>query len=230
MKRYIYNNIDFRIVSAKSIANFKECQAFDFNELVKNEKDFSSQSKEALLLEYEHLFKFILRLERLFLLYSKESNLIIKDELINNLYNAFDDIDELEASYTDIFSTELRQFIRLAHHYYFNILVQEIMVILETIDPEEATVAKMYPKLVNLITDYLQALLINLYEFEYNTNNNTGNFLCFTKLDAFSLTGNSEAFAKKLEFYNKFGSEFFDFKNYSERDIPEVTKQLTENR
>jgi len=93
MKSYIPNNINFRIVSSTSIAKFKQDQAYDFNEIIKQRDVITAPAREVILLEYDHWFKWIVKLEKVFLLLNEEDKndtLIQKTDVL--LRNEMDDI------------------------------------------------------------------------------------------------------------------------------------------
>ncbi len=63
-KDYTRNNVSFRIVSSKAIAEFKNSQAFMFTQLTEGKYKFADTPKELLLLLYDNWFRWIVFLER----------------------------------------------------------------------------------------------------------------------------------------------------------------------
>jgi hypothetical protein len=87
---YTPNNIHFRIVSSKTLAQFKHDQSFDFAELVYNPKvKFGAESREVVLLNYEEWFNFLLLLEKYFISLNDKVNLTDKHaQYILDMMNA----------------------------------------------------------------------------------------------------------------------------------------------
>ena len=163
MKTYIPNNINFRIVSSNALAKFKQDQAYDFNELNKHRDKLSAPAREVILLEYDHWFKWIVRLEKVFLLLSddeKTDSLIQKTEAM--LQTEMDDIHDVMLIYTDFFSGELTSFVNFMHRYSLESLRVAIALTLKDNDMFSA-----FSKIVFYISIYLQQVLLGLREIEF---------------------------------------------------------------
>lgn len=162
MKSYIPNNINFRIVSSNALAKFKNDQAYDFNEIKSKPNTYSAAAREVVLLEYDHWFKWIVKLEKVFLLlseYDKADALSQKTCVL--LQAEMDDIHEVMSVYTDFFSSDLTNFISSIHRYSTEALKSSIEYILNNHD-----IFSAFSKIVHLISLYLQQILISLEEYE----------------------------------------------------------------
>ena len=163
MKSYIPNNINFRIVSSTALAKFKQDQAYDFNEINKHRDEVSSAAREVILLEYDHWFKWIVKLEKVFLLLSeddKTDTLIQKTDVL--LRTEMDDISEIMAVYTDFFSPTLTSFINFVHRYSVETLK---VAFAETLSKNDMFCS--FSKIVFYISLYLQQILLALQEIEF---------------------------------------------------------------
>ena len=162
MKSYIPNNINFRIVSSNAIAKFKQDQAYDFNEINQNRNNFSGQAREVILLEYDHWFKWIVKLEKVFLMLSEDDDVDLLYQKTNILLqNEMDDITEIMSIYTDYFSTELTSFMKFIHRYSFETLSGTVKTTLQ-----ENDVFSAYSRIVYMLSLYLQHVLLSLQEVE----------------------------------------------------------------
>lgn len=162
MKTYIPNNINFRIVSSNAISKFKQDQAFDFNDLNKHRDILTSAAREVILLEYDHWFKWILRLEKVFLLLGDDENISALGKKSEALLQAeMDEIHEVMSIYTDFFSGDLTNFVNFVHRYS---LVSLQIAVAETL--KENDMFSAFSKIVFYISIYLQQLLLSLREIE----------------------------------------------------------------
>lgn len=177
MKQFTQNNIDFRIVSSNAIASFKASQAFDFNEVVKNKKNFNPAAREVLLLLYDYWFRFLMRTEKLFLfLDENEPPQILIPQLIGNAKYLMEEVEDVLLSHEDLFDNDLVGFVKNYHSFTFKIIQFFITEHLE----EGKTVYRAYPFLVQLISMYLQLMLFSLYEFDNNIIQRHEPFLSYT--------------------------------------------------
>lgn len=162
MKTYIPNNINFRIVSSNSIAKFKQDQSYDFFEIVKLGDLISPPAKEVILLEYDHWFKWILKLEKIFLLVTEDdSNESIYNQVELLLQSEMDDIYEIMSVYTNFFNFEFTKFIHFVHKYSLESLQRGIK---DAIINNDLGVS--FSKIVFYISIYLQQILMAVQEFE----------------------------------------------------------------
>lgn len=162
MRTYIPNNINFRIVSSNSIAKFKQDQAFDFYEIVKMGDKISDPAKEVILLEYDHWFKWIILLERSFLLLTEHDNDDkVFDQVDLMLKTEMSDIIDIMSIHTEFFDPELTKFVRFIHKYSTDALSVTIK---NAIKLNDLGVA--FSKIVFFISIYLQQVLFAMQEIE----------------------------------------------------------------
>lgn len=163
MKIYIPNNIGFRIVSSNAIAKFKQDQAFDFYEIVKLKDTISASAKEIILLEYEQWFRWILKLEKIYLLISDENDKksLIKNQITLLLKSEMDDIYETMSIYGKFFNRDLTDFINYIHRCSLETLINVINNTFETDD-----LGCSFSNIVFYISIYLQQILFSIQEIE----------------------------------------------------------------
>jgi len=84
---YVYNNIQYRILTSEALANFKSNQAFVLNQIVNNKYNwpFSEIAKEGILYIYNIMSEFIFCLEqKLLYIYEKNQSLFeIIDKILD---------------------------------------------------------------------------------------------------------------------------------------------------
>lgn len=221
MKSYIPNNINFRIVSSNAIAKFKQDQAYDFNEINQNKNCFSGQAREVILLEYDHWFKWIVKLEKVFLMLSEDDDIELLYQKTNILLqNEMDDITEIMSVYTDYFSTELTSYMKFIHRYSFETLSGAVKTALKDND-----VFSAYSRIVYLLSLYLQQVLLALQEIEQIMKREQPVAKIFfsdwcneaLKID------NIYPLVKRVDFFkSKFNVSEFEIINHSNNVIPEA--------
>ena len=229
MKTYIPNNINFRIVSSNALAKFKQDQAYDFNELNKHRDILSAPAREVILLEYDHWFKWAVRLEKVFLLLSddeKTYSLIQKTEAM--LQTEMDDIHDVMLIYTDFFSGELTSFVNFMHRYSLESLRVAIALTLKDNDMFSA-----FSKIVFYISIYLQQVLLGLREIEFllkNKEKTVGHLFYSGYCKETCHASGICPIAERSKYYkNEFGTTVFEVKNMTREkmtcDCKERVKQ-----
>jgi hypothetical protein len=177
---YTPNNIRFRIVSSVAIAQFKQDQAFDFNELINNEAySFSTEARETLLLNYEVWFKFICHLERIFIrsLHNKDLILSLADVLRNMAVETLKEVNDVIQTHPSIFhsSDPTTALVAKAHLPFSEHVFATIA------ESKDSNMYVAFPKIVNAISNSLHNLLFILHEVE-NLKKQDGNaFLSLTE-------------------------------------------------
>ncbi len=174
-EKYHPNNIRFRTVACKAISQFKENQAFDFNELSCKEKceiPFSDAAKETILLYYDVMFKYLLTVETMFIKMDRQKNLdSVTIERMNELYiDHIVYIIRIFKSHPDVF--------KHINFGFFNTEKQEL--INKLITKRISTFAgdniyKVFPILASFLSDILNGIMLDLYEYENTINNNESN-------------------------------------------------------
>ena len=162
MKSYIPNNINFRIVSSNALAKFKQDQAYDFNELNQNKQLFSNEAKEVILLEYDHWFKWLVRLEKIFLMLGEDENPEVLISRIDLFFNTeLEDIKDVMRLHTEFFSKEITKFVENMH-----VTASKAFTSIVSQTLKNDAVFSAFPKIAVFISDYLQQLLMGMYEIQ----------------------------------------------------------------
>lgn len=215
---YTPNNIRFRIVSSAAIAQFKQDQAFDFNELINNAAyKFSAPARETLLLNYELWFKFICRLERLMIrtLHSADKLGQLTETIEVQAKDIMLELDEVIKSHPGIFNAGPQTIlIQKAHTPYIEQLYAEIR------DCVNDTMYIAFPKLVTIISNNLHNLLLILHEVDNLVMKNESPFLSFTDevFPIWDRTGVCPLQTRSQLYRNEYDISEFVLKNY--RGIP----------
>jgi hypothetical protein len=226
---YTPNNIRFRIVSSAAIAQFKQDQAFDFNELINNEAySFSAEARETLLLNYEVWFKFICRLEKM-MIRTLHANDLLGELTLSIDMLARDILTELEdviQTHPTIFNatSPTTQLIAKAHFPYTNNVFDVIS------SCREQTMYLAFPRIVNAISNSLHNLLFILHEVENLKKEDGHNFLSMTEevIEIWNATGVCPLQTRAALYYVTFNAYEFSIKNYSGVPInPECIELLT---
>lgn len=82
------NNIEFRMMSAKSIEKFKNTQAFQLNELSNGKFHFSNKRRELLLLKYDIIFKCIIQAESMIIHNGGSIDDLLKNGIVAMMHKA----------------------------------------------------------------------------------------------------------------------------------------------
>jgi len=216
MQTFIKNNLSFRVVSSNAIAKFKAGQAFDFNELARKNNSFSASSKETLLLEYEYWFKWVLRVEKIFLMLGEEeSPKVLVDQLCNSVKLEFGEIEDMMRCHPEVFEQVTVDFISVLHK-----SLSDALCALIRLELAEADMFSAFSLVSNNISDYLQLVLFSLYELEAISNKepafiDVSTFCHNTKCD----TGICILTEKAKYFRDTFDVDKFIIKNYTSHDI-----------
>lgn len=216
MKGYIKNNIKFRIVSSNSIAQFKSAQAFDFNEISNGSSAFLETTREVLLLEYEYIFKWITRAEKLFLLLNDSDDASsLFQTLIIYIDHLMSDIEEVMGYYPNEFSNYIIEYIANFHNSYYDILEKQFKKYMSS------DIYSAYPRIVNCVSEYLQQLVFVLHDYDNNVMSKRDEpFLSFTDISIESLKENGyQNLINRAHFFKRnFDINTFILKNYSNHD------------
>lgn len=218
MKTYIPNNINFRIVSSNALAKFKQDQAYDFNEINQHRDTFSDASKEIILLEYDHWFKWLVRLEKVFLMAADDTSYLLKK--VETLFiSEMEDLKDVTGVHIEYFPRESLLFTNYMHQIAydaFGIIVKKSL--------ESGEVFSAYPIIVTFISDYLQQLLKGLEELEFICRNNdqcgiinhTNSSVGICKLSGICFPS-----CRAIYFSNKYNINLFNVINHTQTEIPE---------
>lgn len=217
---YTPNNIRFRIVSSSAIAQFKQDQAFDFNELINNEAySFSPEARETLLLNYELWFKFICRLEKM-MIRMMHSNDALGDLVVSMDALAKDTLMESEdviRTHPTIFNSgsPTTALIMKAHRPFIDHIFDMI------VKSRQLSMYLAFPKIVAVISNCLHNLLFILHEVEKLKKNEGENFLSMTHeiFEIWDITGVCPLQTRAALYRKEFAVNEFFIKNYSGRKV-----------
>lgn len=219
---YSPNNIRFRIVSSAAIAQFKQDQAFDFNELINNEAyKFSAEARETLLLNYELWFKFICRLERLMIrtLHSNDKLEHLTETIEIQARDIMVELDEVIKSHPSIFNAGPQTLlIQKAHQPYIENFYTEVR------GCKNDTMYLAFPKMVTTISNNLHNLLLILHEVDNLVCEHQAPFLSFTDevFPIWDRTGVCPLQTRSQLYYKEFDVNEFHLKNYRGVPVPQA--------
>lgn len=224
---YTPNNIRFRIVSSAAIAQFKQDQAFDFNELINNEAySFSPEARETLLLNYEVWFKFICRLEKMMIRTLHANDLL--GELTLSIDMMAKDIlvelaDVIQTHPTIFNSTSPLVMLITKAHAPFSLHVFDVIA-----ETRDQTMYLAFPRIVNAISNHLHNLLFILHEVENLKKENGNDFLSMTEevVQIWKETGACALVARAVLYREAFNVHDFAVKNYSGEPIDPACFEL----
>jgi len=160
-RKFVGNNIDYRIGSSAALAKFKEAQTFIFNQLAFNPyHEFSYSAKEILLLRFDVYFDLLCEIEQYLLIKQDEvkfddvwdMNEERKDYVINTLLEQCTDLDKR------YFLTYLKLMSPLSD--YHEVIVKNIL------ENEELSLATKFSAITDLIINVLHHILYVLQELD----------------------------------------------------------------
>jgi hypothetical protein len=226
---YSPNNIRFRIVSSSAIAQFRQDQAFDFNELINNhEYSFSPESREILLLNYDMWFRFILRLEKVLI-----RNHHTTDELGSFVEHiemfareTIVEIGDIMSSHPDLFGTgtPVANVITKSSAVFSDHILRTILAC------NHESMYTVFPRIVTAISNSLNNLLFILHETE---NLKLGNaFLSYTdEVKEISAAEEKCILTDRAKLYQSLNAcEGFILKNYTSAEVDaDCSTSLVEN-
>jgi hypothetical protein len=214
---YSPNNIRFRIVSSSAIAQFRQDQAFDFNELINNtEYSFSSEARETLLLNYDLWFRFILRLEKVLIRHHTGEQLGRLVEHIEMFAREIvTDIHEVMKTNPEIFDTNSVRWniVDKAITSFYDHVLRQIH------KCTEDTMYTAFPKIVIAISNALNNLLFILHETENLKNGHY--FLSYTdEAVEIYVDGFPCPLIQRAKLYqDAYGESTFVLKNYTKKPV-----------
>jgi hypothetical protein len=228
MSLYTPNNIHFRIVSSKTLAQFKNDQSFDFAELVYNSKvSFGADSREAVLLCYEEFFGFLLMLEKYFISLSHSTVLDgSHTQYIRSLMRQTTDrirsvVQENPQYFGDVQKVLDTRAVRLLH--------ERLRESAGSVSGK--TIYTAYPFIATLLSDVLHQILLALAEHEEMGKQKTIVINCgsySTSSEDILPSAGELALVKALQYSKWIGSKNVALRNVSlsESDFREVRNKL----
>lgn len=225
MMQYQRNNIVFRIAASAAICKFKNLQTLSFIQLARKELNFDIAAREVVLLTFDRFSQWIYRVERICL--STPNNDTSVHLLVNTLKTSFIDeyriIQTVVESHPDVFTPIVAKYLRVIHEYTVHIIDDKFD------NLENKHTNDLFTDIVDIVSDYLQHILVALHEFNNNCITHAEkpfiSMVLFYKLDdKFKYVPCLE----RLKFFNKYeGSQNFVFKHYCSSDAELHFENLT---
>jgi hypothetical protein len=228
MVRYQHNNIIFRIASSNAISKFKAVQAHTFVQLARKDLGFDDSTKEVVLLEYDRFSQWLFRIERICMA-AQEGKMppalrqAIKESCSEELRN----VEVVLESYPDIFSPTISKFEQLIHSY-------SAQLIHDRMDRSmNETVDRAFEQVVEIVSDYLQHMLICLHEINNNCiSKSSAPFICIADFCANCENPEERYYAirKRAEFFkNLSGGDTYLLKDYTNQNLFAEAKNYLSN-
>lgn len=217
MIKYQRNNIVFRIASSDAIAKFKSVQAHALMQLARSDIGFDLAAREVVLLEYDRLSQWLYRMERILLAVGEGK---IPEELRTAVLESFREemivVENVIDMHAEVFDKTAAQFTKMIHTYSFALIHEEMS------KRMEQTIDRAYGALMDLISEYLQHLLICMHEYNNNIVTKKSEpflsygFYCAKLSDT---PRHFDPIIRRAEFFVKNGvGTSFVFKNYANGD------------
>lgn len=228
MVKYQRNNIVFRIASSDAISKFKATQSHAFLQLTRSDIAFDESAKEVVLLEYDRISQWLYRIERILLssdLHKAASPL--RAAITESFREEILTIENVIDAHSGVFTKDVNEYTKLIHAYAFAPLVDKIEKCLS-----ETSVPKAFMAVAELMSNYLQHVLVCMHEYNNNViTNKCTPFLCLSD-SCVALEPETDVFiplVKRANFFkSKTDCSTFMFKDYSSRIHPfeEASKAL----
>ena len=214
MIKYQRNNIIFRIASSDAISKFKHTQAHAFVQLARPEFSFDVSAREVVLLEYDRISQWLYRIERILQSVGEgEMPIQLRTAVMESFREEINVIETVLETHPEVFDAPVVEFAKLIHVYTFFLMEDQMACMMDD------TIDRAFVELADLVSEYLQHLLICLHE--YNSNCilrsatpfvSIGDFcLCIKKANRRFLP-----IIKRIQFFKKMGcGDTYVFKNYS---------------
>jgi hypothetical protein len=147
----------------------------------------------------------------------------LKQTAFMTLIDELNTIEEVCERHPQIFDETIRKFVRLIHHY-SAASIKNLFEDAFTLDQDKA-----YAKMTDVVSNYLQHLLIAMHEFNNNVLRAKDPFICVTE---FSIQSNVQppTMAQRATFFSELlGVQTFEVKNFTEQlDISDCVKLLND--
>jgi len=163
--RYQRNNILFRIASASAISKFKSIQAHSFGQLTRRELCFDESAREAVLLAYDRFSQWVFRAERICLTVAAHSDVATSELTVSFLASFLDEqrvILSVLESHPEVFPKCIFKYLKLIHTYMGTFMEQKFLAL------EGVKIDTLFTEVTDLVSKYLQHILIALHEFNAN--------------------------------------------------------------
>lgn len=217
---YRENNINFRIASACAISDFKSAQAHAFLQVCRKEFDFNLSSREVVLLSYDRLSKWIMNLEKDFVMEEGvDLPTTLQQSTLLSIMSEFEKIESICMDNQHVFTPQIIQFLKIIHSYSQPIIFEELGKAMKN-NPARAFVA-----VANLLSEYLQHVLISMHEFNNNVILGKDPFICISPFCLPKTSAKFVALQTRAAYFKSVTQEDCDFllKNYTSVDVTEQT-------
>lgn len=195
MSYYLRNNVEFRIVSCKEIGRFKDEQAFIFSEIISGKHIFSDPSKEALYLLYEHIFRWVLFIERLLIDSDNEISSSVQKICREEASVYYEGVSRLLRLNPDVFLPKFAKAFLLAHRYTVDLWQSRLYV------PEVTNRTEYFRKAMAAVASFLNSTLFIVHEVDSLAfHSYVEPFLC-VEPDDFVALPNEYGFISRCEIY-----------------------------
>lgn len=209
---YRENNIVFRIASADALSRFKKVQAHSFIQITRKDIEFGRAAREVLLLSYDRFSNWLYRMERSFLMaHHGPMSEDLKRTAFMTLIDEFNTIEEVCERHAQIFDDRIRKFIRIIHHY------SSVSIQLQFNKAFELDQDKAYAKMVDVVSSYLQHLLIAMHEYNNNLLRGKNPFICISEFSLLASVEPAMVVQRAKFFVEELGADIsFEVKNFTE--------------
>ena len=221
---YRENNIVFRIVSADALSRFKKVQAHSFIQITRKDVEFGRSAREILLLSYDRFSNWLYRMERTFLMSHRGPvSEDLKQTAFTTLIDELNTIEEVCERHPQIFDETIRKYVRLIHHYSAASMKKQFAEAF-TLDQDKA-----YTKMTDVVSSYLQHLLIAMHEYNNNVLRGKDNFICVSDFSIQSQVEPPTVVQRAVFFKELLNTQTFEVKNFtSQLDISDCVKLLND--
>ena len=214
----------FRIASADALSRFKKVQAHSFIQITRKDVEFGRSAREILLLSYDRFSNWLYRMERSFLMSNRGPlSEELKQTAFLTLIDEFNTIEEVCERHPQIFDETIRKYVRLIHRYSATSIKNQFTDAF-TLDQDKA-----YARMTDIVSNYLQHLLIAMHEFNNNLLRGKDPFICISEFSIQSKIEPSAAVQRAQFFCELLSDIVLEVKNFTDQlDISECVRILTE--
>jgi len=218
-RKFIHNNIKFRIQSSEDISLFKIQQAFILKQMYSNTNfEFSTVSKDIMLLKYDIWYDWINEIEQLLLCDEKNNIIEIKSKIIDLARERKRYYEEL---LRENFKGKELEFINFwidTHEKVYNLLEEKINNIDDNLDK-----SILFSSIVNSTSSTLKRTLYEIQELETIFFQDTDVNICIDNICIEIFRKDPNIFEEKIKDFTKIKKfNKITIKNYSDIDSLEI--------
>ena len=226
--KFIPNNLNFRLFSAKAREAYSNSQAFALSQLLDNPKhEFSVTAKEILLLKYDMWLKWLCDVEQLL----RREKVATKEIVEAIIYGS----NKVQREYFDIikdnpehFDAEYAKVWIKSHSSLYDLLIEDIR------SKEYSSITQLITAVADTLIMVMDATLFELHEIDtimYGANGKhtfvSVSDVCFKFIELFP---DRCMLAERLDIYKEHGANIDSLivKDYTTKDIQPILNKLTE--